>query len=124
MNHLELSEGGRHALGREGFTGARDLDRSKAGIVKFTTTGAMPYQQAYISLTKIFPVMNNAFYGRMLIYTTKAPNEMATMASPTAADTPAVTSAADGFAPKFEGPNVANPTTAATAVPSGASMRP
>ncbi|HXK19784.1 MAG TPA: hypothetical protein VNG33_18360, partial [Polyangiaceae bacterium] len=42
---------------------------------KFTTTGAMPFQQAYISLDKIFPVMNNAFYGRMMLYTTKAPND-------------------------------------------------
>ena len=49
--------------------------RSGTKAVKFTTTGAMTYQRAYISLTKIFPVMNNAFYGRMMIYTTKAPND-------------------------------------------------
>ena len=49
--------------------------KSGSKAVKFTTTGAMDYQQAYISLEKIFPVANNAFYGRMMIYATKAAND-------------------------------------------------
>ncbi len=42
--------------------------------VKFTTTGSGTYQRAYMAIDQIFPVMNNAFYGRLMIYTTKAPN--------------------------------------------------
>jgi hypothetical protein len=49
--------------------------KSGTHAVKFTTNGAMAYQQAYIGLDKVFPVANNAFYGRMMIYTTKAPND-------------------------------------------------
>jgi hypothetical protein len=49
--------------------------KSGAKAVKFTTSGADSYQQAYISLDKIFPVASNAFYGRMMIYTPKAPND-------------------------------------------------
>jgi polysaccharide lyase-like protein len=49
--------------------------RSGTNAVKFTTTGAADYQQAYISLSTIFPIANNAFYGRMMIYTTKAAND-------------------------------------------------
>jgi hypothetical protein len=43
--------------------------------VKLTTSGAATYQRAFISLTKPFPVANNAFYGRMMIYATKAAND-------------------------------------------------
>lgn len=49
--------------------------RSGTKAVKVTTSGAMSYQQAFISLEKIFPVANNAFYGRMMIYATKAAND-------------------------------------------------
>jgi hypothetical protein len=49
--------------------------RSGAQAVKFTTTGASAYQQALISLEKIFPAAGNAFYGRLMIYMTKAPND-------------------------------------------------
>jgi len=49
--------------------------RSGLKAVKFTTTGAADYQQAYLSLDKIFPIANNAFYGRMMIYTAKAAND-------------------------------------------------
>jgi hypothetical protein len=49
--------------------------RSGANAVKFTTTGAKAYQQAFISLTKPFPIASNAFYGRMMIYATKAAND-------------------------------------------------
>jgi hypothetical protein len=54
-----------------------DSAQHKSGTksVKFTTSGAMDYQRAFISLTKPFPVANNAFYGRMMIYTTKAAND-------------------------------------------------
>jgi hypothetical protein len=63
----------KNAQGNVTIDGAQHKSGTKAA--KFTTTGAMDYQQAYISLDKIFPVANNAFYGRMLIYTTKAPND-------------------------------------------------
>lgn len=53
--------------------GAQHKSGTKA--VKFTTSGAMDYQQAYISLEQIFPVPSNAFYGRMMIYATKAAND-------------------------------------------------
>lgn len=46
--------------------------RSGSRAVKFTTTGAMSYQQAFISLESVFPIANNAFYGRMMIYATSA----------------------------------------------------
>jgi len=49
--------------------------RSGTKSVKFTTTGAAAYQQAFISVVKPFPVANNAFYGRMMIYATKAAND-------------------------------------------------
>lgn len=53
--------------------------RSGTKAVKFTTTGGMApdkyYQLAYISAEKIFPVANNAFYGRMMYYVTKAAND-------------------------------------------------
>jgi len=49
--------------------------KSGKQAVKFTTTGAMSYQQAFISLEKIFPIANNAFYGRMMIYATSAAND-------------------------------------------------
>jgi len=54
-----------------------DTAQHKSGTkaVKFTTSGAVNYQRAFISLTKPFPVANNAFYGRMMIYTTKAAND-------------------------------------------------
>lgn len=52
--------------------------RSGTKAVKFTTTGGKDpdfYQLAYISAEKIFPVPNNAFYGRMMMYVTKAAND-------------------------------------------------
>jgi hypothetical protein len=54
-----------------------DTAQHKSGTksVKFTTSGAVAYQRAFIGLTKPFPVANNAFYGRMMIYTTKAAND-------------------------------------------------
>jgi len=52
--------------------------RSGTKAVKFTTSGGSGsdfYQLAYISAEKIFPVANNAFYGRMMFYVTKAAND-------------------------------------------------
>lgn len=63
----------KNAQGNVLIDGAQHSSGTKA--VKFTTTGAMDYQQAYIMLDKIFPVAQNAFYGRMMIYTTKAAND-------------------------------------------------
>ncbi len=63
----------KNAQGGVAIDGAQHKSGTKA--VKFTTSGAMAYQQAYISIDKIFPVAQNAFYGRMMIYTTKAPND-------------------------------------------------
>jgi hypothetical protein len=63
----------KNAPGNVQIDGAQHQSGSKA--VKLTTTGAMDYQQAFIMLDKIFPVANNAFYGRMMIYTTKAAND-------------------------------------------------
>lgn len=51
--------------------------RSGTKAVKFTTTGGLKpdfYQLAYITLENIFPIANNAFYGRMMFYVTKAAN--------------------------------------------------
>ncbi|HEY0469890.1 MAG TPA: hypothetical protein VGC79_37145, partial [Polyangiaceae bacterium] len=47
--------------------------RSGTKAVKFTTSGGADpdfYQLAYISLESIFPIANNAFYGRMMFYVT------------------------------------------------------
>lgn len=63
----------KNAQGNVLIDGAQHKSGSKA--VKFTTSGAMDYQQAYIMLDEIFPVAQNAFYGRMMIYTTKAAND-------------------------------------------------
>ena len=63
----------KNAQGGVTIDGAQHVSGTKA--VKFTTTGTMAYQQAYISIGKIFPVAQNAFYGRMMIYTTQAPND-------------------------------------------------
>lgn len=63
----------KNAQGGVSIDGAQHRSGTKA--VKFTTTGTMAYQRAYISLDKIFPVAQNAFYGRMMIYTTKAPDD-------------------------------------------------
>ncbi|HEX2674504.1 MAG TPA: hypothetical protein VHM25_26695 [Polyangiaceae bacterium] len=50
--------------------------RSGKQSVKFSTTGANTYQRAYIGLEGApFPVANNAFYGRMMIYATSAAND-------------------------------------------------
>jgi len=52
--------------------------RSGTKAVKVTTSGGMDpdfYQLAYISLENIFPIANNAFYGRMMFYVTKAAND-------------------------------------------------
>ncbi len=63
----------KNAQGSVTIDGAQHQSGTKA--VKFTTSGAMAYQQAYISIDKIFPVAQNAFYGRIMIYTTKAPDD-------------------------------------------------
>jgi len=50
--------------------------RSGKQSVKFSTTGANNYQRAFIGLEGApFPVANNAFYGRMMIYATSAAND-------------------------------------------------
>ena len=44
--------------------------------VKFTTDGVNSYQRAYIGLTTpTFPIAGNAFYGRMMLFLTKAPTD-------------------------------------------------
>jgi hypothetical protein len=54
--------------------GTKHVSGSKS--VKFTTTGANAYQRAYIGLAApIFPIAGNAFYGRMMLYVTKAAND-------------------------------------------------
>lgn len=63
----------KNAQGNVIIDGAQHRSGTKA--VKFTTTGTMSYQQAFMSLTKIFPVAQNAFYGRMMMYATKAAND-------------------------------------------------
>jgi hypothetical protein len=63
----------KNAQGTVTIDGAQHKSGSRA--VKFTTSGAAAYQQAFISIDKPFPVANNAFYGRMMIYTTKAAND-------------------------------------------------
>ncbi len=63
----------KNAQGNVIIDGAQHRSGTKA--VKFTTTGADSYQQAYISLASIFPVAQNAFYGRMMIYATQAAND-------------------------------------------------
>src|SRR6185369_11403053 len=50
--------------------------RSGKQSVKFSTTGANNYQRAFIGLEGApFPVANNAFYGRLMIYATSAAND-------------------------------------------------
>jgi hypothetical protein len=49
--------------------------RSGAKSVKFTVTGNQAYRKAFMSVAQPFPVANNAFYGRMMIYATKAAND-------------------------------------------------
>lgn len=50
--------------------------RSGKQSVKFSTTGVNTYQRAYIGLEGApFPVANNAFYGRMMIFATSAAND-------------------------------------------------
>ena len=59
-------------------TVAIDTARHRTGkqAVKFSTTGANAYQRAFIGLEGApFPVANNAFYGRMMIYATSAAND-------------------------------------------------
>jgi hypothetical protein len=63
----------KNAQGNVTIDSAQHHSGTKAA--KFTTTGAMAYQQAFISIDKVFPVANNAFYGRMMIYATKAAND-------------------------------------------------
>jgi hypothetical protein len=63
----------KNAAGNVIIDGAQHRSGTKA--VKVTTSGAMSYQQAFVSLEKIFPVAGNAFYGRMMIYATKAAND-------------------------------------------------
>jgi hypothetical protein len=62
----------KNAAGNVVIDGAQHKSGTKA--VKLTTTGAMSYQQAFISLEKIFPIANNALYGRMMIYATSIPS--------------------------------------------------
>lgn len=57
---------------------AIDTTRHRSGkqSVKFSTTGVNNYQRAFIGITGTpFPVANNAFYGRMMIYATSAAND-------------------------------------------------
>jgi hypothetical protein len=63
----------KNAQGAVSIDGAQHKSGTKA--VKLTTSGAAAYQQAFISIDKPFPVANNAFYGRMMIYATKAAND-------------------------------------------------
>ena len=63
----------KNAQGNVVIDGAQHKSGTKAA--KFTTTGAMSYQQAFISLSSVFPVAQNAFYGRMMIYATEAAND-------------------------------------------------
>jgi hypothetical protein len=53
--------------------GAQHQSGSKA--VKFTLTGSETYRRAFINLEQPFPVAGNAYYGRMMIYITTAPND-------------------------------------------------
>jgi hypothetical protein len=62
-----------NASGGVAIDGAQHRSGSKAA--KFTTDGAQDYQQAYIGIDKVFPTLAGAFYGRMLIYATKAAND-------------------------------------------------
>jgi hypothetical protein len=54
-----------------------DGTQHKSGTksAKFTLSGAAAYQQALITVAQPFPIAGNAFYGRMMIYTTAAPND-------------------------------------------------
>jgi len=59
-------------------TVAIDTTKHQSGkqSVKFSTTGANDYQRAFIGLEGTpFPIANNAFYGRMMIYATSAAND-------------------------------------------------
>ncbi len=59
-------------------TVAIDTERHRSGkqSVKFSTTGVNTYQRAFIGIEGApFPLANNAFYGRMMIYATKAAND-------------------------------------------------
>ncbi|MEI9935597.1 MAG: hypothetical protein WDO69_00100 [Pseudomonadota bacterium] len=59
-------------------TVAIDTQRHMSGkqSVKFSTTGVNTYQRAFIGIDGApFPLANNAFYGRMMIYTTAAAND-------------------------------------------------
>jgi hypothetical protein len=63
----------KNAQGAVSIDGAQHKSGTKA--VKLTTSGAAAYQQAFISIDKPFPIASNAFYGRMMIYATKAAND-------------------------------------------------
>ena len=59
-------------------TVAIDTARYRSGkqSVKFSTTGVNTYQRAFIGIEGApFPLANNAFYGRMMIYATSAAND-------------------------------------------------
>lgn len=59
-------------------TVAIDTTRYRSGkqSVKFSTTGANNYQRAFIGIEGApFPLADNAFYGRMMIYATSAAND-------------------------------------------------
>ena len=59
-------------------TVAIDTTKHASGTksVKFSTTGVNTYQRAFIGITGApFPISGNAFYGRMMIYATKAAND-------------------------------------------------
>ena len=49
--------------------------RSGAKSVKFTVAGTQAFRMAFMSVAQPFPVANNAFYGRMMMYATKAAND-------------------------------------------------
>jgi hypothetical protein len=63
----------KNSQGNVVIDGAQHKSGTKA--FKFTTSGAATYQQSFITLAKPFPVANNAFYGRMMIYATKVAND-------------------------------------------------
>ena len=59
-------------------TVAIDTTKHQSGkqSVKFSTSGANAYQRAFIGLEGApFPIADNAFYGRMMIYATSAAND-------------------------------------------------
>lgn len=60
-------------FGTVSIDGTQHKSGSKA--VKFSLNGQNAYQRAFITVAQPFPVANNAYYGRMMIYTPAAPND-------------------------------------------------